>query len=404
MEAVMKNYKYLIIGGGMTAASAVDGIREIDSTGSIGLVSAESDIPYNRPPLTKGLWKGDSLDSIWRRLDDKAAEIHLGVEVKEIDPKQKQVVCDTGDIFTYEKLLMATGGRPRRLQLNDRRVIYYRTLADYYALRSLATTGRRFAVIGGGFIGSEITAALAMNGKEVTMIFPEKGIGGRLFTIQLSQFLSGFYKQKGVEVLAGRTVVNIESRGAKYALRLSDKREILVDGVIAGIGIEPNVELARSIGLDVDNGIIVDEYLRTNQPDIYAAGDVAAFHNPALGKRIRIEHEDNANTMGKHAGWNMAGRATAYHHLPSFYSDLFELGYDAVGILDSNLETFADWERPNEKGVIYYLQDGRVRGVLLWKMGGLVDAARRLIAEKGPFRPKELKGRLTKKEAIAKKA
>jgi len=144
----------------------------------------------------------------------------------------------------------------------------------------------------------------------------------------------------------------------------------------------------------VDNGIVVDEFLRTSNPNIYAAGDVATFFNPALGKRMRAEHEDNANTMGGQAGRNMAGPPQPYHHLPFFYSDLFEFGYEAVGELDSRLETFADWKQPNKEGVIYYLQNKRVRGVLLWNVWGHVEAARRLIAEPGPFHAENLKGRL----------
>jgi NADPH-dependent 2,4-dienoyl-CoA reductase/sulfur reductase-like enzyme len=163
---------------------------------------------------------------------------------------------------------------------------------------------------------------------------------------------------------------------------------------LAGAGIEPNVDLARKAGLAVENGIVVDELLRTSHPDIYAAGDVASFHNPALGKRIRVEHEDNANTMGKAAGRNMAGSAEPYRHLPFFYSDLFEFGYEAVGELDSRLETFADWKQPNKEGVVYYLREGRVRGVLLWNVWGKVDAARELIASPGPFSADSLKGRL----------
>ena len=171
-------------------------------------------------------------------------------------------------------------------------------------------------------------------------------------------------------------------------------REIVVDGVVAGIGLEPNIELAQSAGLKTDDGIVVDELLRTRHPDIYAAGDVAAFYSPLLGKRIRVEHEDNANSMGQAAGRNMAGLNEAYHHLPSFYSDMFELGYEAVGEVDSRLETFADWKRPNEEGVVYYLADGRVRGVLLWNVWEQVKATRELIAEPGPFTPKDLEGRL----------
>jgi NADPH-dependent 2,4-dienoyl-CoA reductase/sulfur reductase-like enzyme len=144
----------------------------------------------------------------------------------------------------------------------------------------------------------------------------------------------------------------------------------------------------------VGDGILVDEFLRTNHPDVYSAGDVAAFYNPALGERIRVEHEDNANTMGRVAGQAMAGNLAPYHHLPYFYSDLFELGYEAVGILDSSLEAVTCWEEQYSKGVVYYLQRGRVRGVLLWNVWEQVDAARQLIAEPGPFRPEDLKGRL----------
>jgi NADPH-dependent 2,4-dienoyl-CoA reductase/sulfur reductase-like enzyme len=386
----------------MTAAAAVDGIREVDSAGGIGLISAELDAPYDRPPLSKALWKGKPLDSIWRKTENKGVTIHMGRLVKEIIPKQKHVVDDKGDIFTYNKLLLATGGKPRRLAFGDDQIMYFRTLADYRRLRALTETGQRFAVIGGGFIGSEIAAALALNGKEVVMIFPGKDIGDRVFPRPLAQFVSNFYKQKGVEVLAGEEIIGLETRGNQRVLKTRTKREIVVDAVVAGVGIEPNTELAQTIGIKVENGIIVDELLRTSHPDIHAAGDVAAFYNPALGKRIRVEHEDNANSMGQLAGRNMAGKSELYHHLPFFYSDMFDLGYEAVGEVDSRLETFADWKKPNEEGVIYYLQNGRVRGVLLWNVWEQVEAARRLIAEPGPFTVKDLKGRLPAKTSSPK--
>jgi NADPH-dependent 2,4-dienoyl-CoA reductase/sulfur reductase-like enzyme len=390
----MTDYQYLIIGGGMTAAAAVNGIREVDPIGGIGLISAELDAPYDRPPLSKALWKGTPLDSIWRKIENKGVTAHLGRVVKEIVPEQKRVVDDKGEVFTYQKLLLATGGRPRRLAFGDDQIMYFRTLSDYRRLRALTETGQRFAVIGGGFIGSEIAAALALNGKEVVMLFPDKDIGDRVFPRPLAQFVSNFYKHKGVEVLAGEEVIGLDTRGDQRVLKTRTNREIIVDAVVAGVGITPNIELAQTVGLEVENGIVVDEFLRTSQPDIHAAGDVAAFFNPALGTRIRVEHEDNANSMGQSAGRNMAGKSEPYHHLPFFYSDLFELGYEAVGEVDSRLETFADWTRPNEEGVIYYLKNGRVRGVLLWNVWEQVEAARRLIAEPGPFTPKNLKGRL----------
>ena len=235
---------------------------------------------------------------------------------------------------------------------------------------------------------------MALNGKEVVMIFPGKDIGDRLFPRALAEFVSSFYRNKGVELLAGEKIIGLEVRGNQRVLKTSTDREIVADCVVAGVGIEPNVELAQSLGLKIENGIVVDEFLRTSHPDIHAAGDVAAFYNPALEKRIRVEHEDNANSMGRLAGRNMAGKSEPYDHLPFFYSDMFDLGYEAVGEVDSRLETFADWKRPNEEGVIYYLESGRVRGVLLWNVWEQVEAARQLIAEPGPFTEKNLRGRL----------
>jgi NADPH-dependent 2,4-dienoyl-CoA reductase/sulfur reductase-like enzyme len=390
----MKNYQYLIIGGGMTAAAAVDGIREVDPAGSIGVISMEPDPPYNRPPLSKGLWKGDPMDGIWRKPKGRVPEFHLSHQIKEIAPKERRATDSKGNGFTYEKLLLATGGTPRRLPFEDDQIIYFRTLADYRRLRALTEKGERFAIIGGGFIGTEIAAALAMNGKKVTMIFPGHEIGDRMFPRELARYVSGVYKAKGVELSGGEKVVASEGRGNQRTLKTTSGKTIRVDAVVAGIGIEPDIALGQSIGLRTDNGIIVDEFLRTSEAGIFAAGDVAVFYNPALQKRMRVEHEDNANTMGRAAGRNMAGMTEPYNHLPFFYSDLFELGYEAVGEVDSRLETFADWKRPNEEGVVYYLKDARVRGVLLWNVWGQVEAARQLIGEPGPFTGENLKGRL----------
>lgn len=391
----MTHYHYLIIGGGMTADAAVQAIRELDSSGSIGLIGDEPDPPYNRPPLSKGLWKGKPFEEIWRKTEDRGIDLHLGRRAQTIDAQHQQITDDQGDTYTFNKLLLATGGRPRRLPFGTAgRIIYYRTLQDYRRLRALAEQRRRFAVIGGGFIGSEVAAALAMNGRNVTLIFPESGIGGRLFPGELSGFMNDYYRDKGVEVLAGESVEGFEERGEQSVLRTSGGREVVADGVVAGLGIQPNVDLARQAGLELADGIVVDELLRTSREDIYAAGDVAMFHNPALARRLRVEHEDNANTMGHTAGRNMAGKAEPYDYLPYFYSDLFDLGYEAVGAVDSRLPTVTDWEEPFHKGVVYYLEHRRVRGVLLWNVWEQVDAARDLIASLQEFTPEDLMGRL----------
>jgi len=392
----MKKYKYLIIGGGMTADSAVHGIRECDSQATIGVLGAETDAPYDRPPLTKSLWKGKAVDSIWRHIETQNVELLLGRTVTTIDPGAKTVTDSAKNSYGFEKLLLATGGSPRRLSFGGNDIIYFRTFGDYQRLRKVTEKGRRFAVIGGGFIGSELAAALAMNEKEVVMLFPGKGICDRMFPADLSEFVTDYYRKKRVEILNGESATGLERRGDQLILQTQTRREISLDGVVAGIGITPNIELARMAGLETGDGIVVDEFLRTSQPDIYAAGDAASFYNPALERRLRVEHEDNANTMGRMAGRNMAGKREPYHHLPFFYSDLFDLGYEAVGDLDSRLNVLADWKEPYREGVVYYQKDGRVRGVLLWNVWGQVDAARELIAGKQAFRSQDLKHKLPK--------
>ena len=387
----MPQYAYLILGGGMTADAAVHGIREVDKTSEIGVIAAEPNAPYARPPLSKALWKGAKPESVQLGTADLGVELHLGRNALELDTRGRRVTDDQRTTYTYGKLLLANGGTPRRLPFGDS-IIYFRTVDDYHRLRSLADQKRRFAVIGGGFIGSEVAAALAMNQRQVTMVFPDAGIGSRIFPLDLAEFLNSYYREKGVEVLAGEHVAAVEARGEETAVITQSGRELTVDGVVAGLGIEPNVALPKAAGLRVGAGVLVDESLRTNDPHVFAAGDVAEFFNPALGKWMRVEHEDNANTMGRMAGRSMAGQAVRYDHLPSFYSDLFDLGYEAVGELDSRAEVVADWKERFREGVVYYLHDGRVRGALLWNVWGKLDAARELIAKPGPFRSEDLKG------------
>jgi len=389
-----RTYTYVIVGGGMTSDAAVEGIRAADPAGPLALIGAEPHPPYNRPPLSKGLWKGEPEEGIWRQAAPAGAELQLGRRVVGIDLRGHSVTDDRGTVYGFQKLLLATGGAPRRLPLQSDQVIYFRTLDDYRRLRGLAEQRLRFTVVGGGFIGSEVAAALRLQGRDVVMLVPEAGLGARVFPADLSRFLVDYYREKGVELRPGEGMVGLESRGGKCVVRTTTRAEVVGDIVVAGLGIQPSVELAEQAGLLVENGIVVDEFCRTSHPDVYAAGDVASFPNPALGSRLRVEHEDNANTMGKIAGQNMAGRATPYTHLPFFYSDLFELGYEAVGELDSRLETVADWKTPFREGVVYYLKAGRVRGVLLWNTWGQVEHARALIAQPGPFRAADLKGRL----------
>src|SRR5436190_2181059 len=215
----------------MTADSAVRGIRDHDSEGSIGLVGAESHPPYSRPPLSKALWQGKDESSIWRGTGDLGVDITLGRRIVALDLDKHTATDDAGEEYGYEKLLFATGGTPRKLD-DTPDAIYYRTYDDYKQLRETCAEGKPVLVVGGGFIGSEIAAALQSNGARVTMVFPDDGVGARLFPAELAQFVTDYYREKGVDVRTGELA----------SPELLDNAEI----VVAGLGIEPNTDLAAT--------------------------------------------------------------------------------------------------------------------------------------------------------------
>jgi NADPH-dependent 2,4-dienoyl-CoA reductase/sulfur reductase-like enzyme len=376
----MAAYRYLIVGGGMTADAACRGIRDHDADGTIGLFGSERHDPYARPPLSKGLWTGKEESSVFRGTPEFDVDLHLGQRITALDLDARSATDDTGETHSYETVLLATGGTPRRLPSagsGDGDVIYYRTLDDYRRLRDLARDGVRVTVIGGGFIGSEIAAALTLNGCAVTIVFPDSGIGAKLFPETLASFVGDYYREKGLTVLSGQTVERVDGN----SVTTKDGTTIESDAIVAGLGIVPATDLAEAAGLEVDDGIVVDEYGRAGgRSDVFAAGDVARFPVAALGGTRRVEHEDHANTHGRVVGANMAGAEQPYDHLPFFYSDLFDLGYEAVGDVDSRLATVSEWAEPNRKGVVAYVDgDGRARGFLLWDVWGKVDSGRELI-------------------------
>ncbi|MDX1797616.1 MAG: FAD-dependent oxidoreductase, partial [Candidatus Lokiarchaeia archaeon] len=350
------------------------------------------------PPLSKYLWTGDEkLEEIDLGTSDVELEMHLGRTATKIDRINKKVIDDQGNEYSYTKLLLAPGGIPKKLpNVDEEGIIYYRTLSDYKKLKELVDKNQNFGIIGGSFIGSELAAGIKMYKPEaeVTMIFPETGICAYIFPKTLSDFLNSYFRENKIKVLPEELVIKVRKDSNGYLVETKSGKKMNFDVVIAGLGITPNVELAKSADLKVENGIVVNNFLQTNDQNIYSAGDAVYYYNSALARNIRIEHEDNALMMGEIVGKNMTGEQIPYDHLSLFYSDLFDYGYEAVGILDSKSEIIEDWKEPSEEGVVYYLKDGRVQGVLLWNVWEKADEARKLIAEPGPFNSDDLKGRI----------
>lgn len=372
----MHEYRYLIVGGGMTGHSAAAAIRELDPSGALGMIGEETRPPYARPSLSGALWSGVERRQVFLPALQGLVH-HAGRRAVALDVKGHTVEDDFGERYRYERLLLATGGAPRRLAIGGDRVIHLRTIDDYDRLRGHA--GHCVVVVGGGYVGTEIAASLAGEGRDVTMVFPESGIGARLWPAELSGHVTRAFEEHGVRLLRGHAVVRVEAFGDRVLVRTNGGAEVLAEVVVAGLGNLPQTALAESAGLAVADGIEVDEAMRTSAEDVWAAGDVARVWSPALGERIRLEHADNALSMGREAGRSMAGAPGRWSHLPSWGASFFGLRYEAVGKLDARMEMVAAWQRPYQEGAVYYLEHGRVKGVLLWGLADQLEAARELI-------------------------
>ena len=385
-----RNYRYIIVGGGLAGASAIKGIREHDSGGSILLVGAEPYMPYDRPPLSKKLWLGKKkVEDIFIGppgfYEENGVELRIGTRAASLDAKARELRDEAGAIFGYEKLLLATGAAPKKLDIPGgslKEVCYYRSLDDYSRMREKAVEGARAIIVGGGFIGSELAAALSVNKVSVTMLFPSPYLCSRVLPEALGHAVQDDFIDRGVKVFAKTSPVSFEYNGGRFTVTTADRRVFESDILIVGAGVAPSIELAEGAGLTLGDGIDVDSSLRTSDPDIYSAGDAAYFPYRELGRKMRVEHWDNALSQGHLAGENMAGAGKEYDHMPYFFSDLFDFGYEAVGDVSTSLEAALDWQEENKKGVLYYLKDGQVKGVMLCNVWDKVEQARELIRKK----------------------
>ena len=330
----------VIVGGGLAAANAVEELRAQGHVGSITLLGAEPHLPYERPPLSKGVLLGnDAPDSVFvhdqQWYDDHRIDVRTGTEVTAID-LDRQHVHAGGETIPYQRLLLATGARPRRLAVADDADVvasYLRTFEDSAVLKENLTG--HVLVIGGGWIGLEVASAARQAGAEVTVVEPMALPLLSVLGPRLAKVFADLHREHGVDLRLETGVDSIRrADDGAAAVRLTDGHELRADLVVVGIGVQPVDDLAREAGLATDNGVLVDATLRSSDPHVFAAGDVARHDHPFLGRRIRVEHWDTAIHQGRAAARAMLGHDEPYTRLPYFFTDQYDLGMEYVGSAD----------------------------------------------------------------------
>lgn len=388
----------VVIGAGHAGGQVVATLRQEGYEGEIVLVGEETTLPYQRPPLSKAYLSGDQpIERILIRPEkfyaDKNIDLRLGVRVTAIDRKARTVTLDSGETLEWTNLVLATGSHVRRLPLPGvdlPGVHYLRTIADVDAIRAEFEAGKKLVIIGGGYIGLEVAAVAIKAGLDVTVLEMEQRILQRVTTAAMSEYYHGVHTQAGVKIQCNAAATEILGEHRVEAVKCRDGAEIPADVVIIGAGILPTTDLAEAAGLDVDNGILVDERCRTSDPNIYAVGDCTNHPSPLLQRRLRLESVPNANDQGKVAAANICGKDKTYDAVPWFWSDQYDLKLQMVGF-----STDADTEVVRgdpEAGAFarFYLRDGVVVAVDAVNSPREFMAAKQLVADKRKMDPLKL--------------
>lgn len=332
---------FAILGGGMAAGYAAKQLVELGlKPGELAILSADTSLPYERPPLSKGFLAGkDNEESVLINPEsfyrEHGIEVRLDCHVTAVDTTRKRLRLQSGGEFGFEKLVLATGARARTLPIpgsNLANVLYLRSLQDSRTIRQRLPSVKRAVVIGGGFIGMETASVLARKQIETTMAFPEDRVWKQFFTAEMSSFFENYFAARGVRFVKGSGVKQLRGGANVEAVEMTDGNAIPCDLVIAGIGAIPNTEkIFSGSGIHIDNGVVVNEYLETTDSNILAAGDIVNYPDVLFGKRRRVEHWDNAVSQGQHCAKALMGDRAVFRHVPYFFSDVFDLSYEFWG-------------------------------------------------------------------------
>src|SRR5262244_2456018 len=365
----MNQSNIVILGGGMVAGYAAKQLVELGlPKGELAIFSADNAVPYERPPLSKSFLAGkDSEDAIKINPEEfykqHGIELRLECEISSLDVKGKRLILKNGDEFGFQKLIIATGARPRTLNIPGSKLqnlFYLRTMSDSKIIRSAAEKAKHAVVIGGGFIGMEVASVLAQKRIEIAMVLSDDRVFQRLFSPEMSKFFETYYAARGVRLIKSMAVTEFRGDGAVNSAVLRDGQTLQCDLVVAGIGVQPAIEVVANSGLDLGDGILVNEYLQTSHPDVFAAGDVANYQDVLFAKRRRVEHWDNAVSQGQYCARSLRGDRTPFRHVPYFFSDIFDLSYEYWGDSSGADEVVHRGDLTGKSFSVWWLQKGRV--------------------------------------------
>jgi 3-phenylpropionate/trans-cinnamate dioxygenase ferredoxin reductase component len=395
----------VVVGGGRAAASMVDSYREAGGDALITIFSIDRHPPYNRPPLSKAILRGEmepdgAIAHTADEYDELLVELRLETTVTSVDPKAHSIALEGGETIEYGTLVIACGTQPRTLDIPgaDLPAVHtFRTLDDATTVAAEAADARKALVVGGSFIGSEVAASLRMLGLEVTIVEMGERLTPAFASEELSQQVADMYREQGVDVILGESIAELKANGRMLTgARTESGREIEAFLAVIGVGVRPNVGFLEGSGLEIDDGIVVDDHFRTSVPDIYALGDVAQFDDAVAGRRRRIEHWSSADNQGRHLGAILAGSRSAYAELAVFFTKLFDVQLQVIGDPGGGVDEVVLRGSVGDRNLLgFYLRDGRLVGAVVAGQGeDMVEELKTLIRDNARLNEND-HGRLT---------